>query len=335
MSSPPGPLFDPLDGAAYYHWPTVDTTSDWDDADLDDAERCELRDRIESFFADRLGAPALLVPSARAGLALLLSHHGIQRGDDVFAPRWSAHCLWDVISRTATPRSRLDDDVDVALAVHQWGQIHDAPADIDALVVEDSVDSLLTDGRTLFPNSGRYELLSLPKLVGSYTGGIILFREAADARAVRTTRSPDRSLGRRQSRLRHSETRGEDTGHKRWGDREHENQWLDGNALRNIEACLPYYEYNADTIRDRLAQLDERDLPSAELDVRDSRLPPVAPFPTDRESVSEPVTCRHLNVARDLADPVYERTALVPLHFGVTESFFERTLSLVCDAGHM
>jgi len=335
MTAPPGPSFDPLDGAEYHHWPTVDTTSEWRDQPLDDAARRETRGHIESFFADRLGRPALLVPSARAGLALLLAHHGVQRGDDVFAPRWSAHCLWDVISRTATPRSRLGPGADVVVAVHQWAQIHDATETGDALVIEDSVDSLLTDGETLFPNDGRYELLSLPKLIGSYTGGIVLFRDERDARAVRGALSPDRALGRHQSRLRHRETRGLDTGYQRWADREHANRWLDGNALQNIESCLPYYEYNAETIRSRLDSVENRSVPSPALDDSPSRLPPVAPFVTDTGDTDGTLMCRHLNVARTLANPTYEETVLVPLHFGVTESFFERTLSLVGERAHM
>jgi putative PLP-dependent aminotransferase (TIGR04422 family) len=305
-------------------WPSLDST---ETPFLDDANperRAEYVEHIESHFESRFGVEAVLIPSDRAAISMILSANDISRGDSVFAPQWSSHCVWDAISHIGDPSAHTHSDLDAAIAVHKWGKVHEFAGATEFLTIEDSVDSLFVSDETLFPNGGRYEIISLPKIIGSYTGGIVLCRDSSDAAAISDLRGENVELGRHQSKLRFQETRGDELGFKSWRHMEHSNRYLDLNAVTNIERCLAHYSKNKETIQDRLAVVRER----TSVDVDDGRLPPLISVPEDETAgTDDSIMSRHVNRSRLLDEPVFERASLLPLHFGVDDEYFEQTLN--------
>ena len=43
--------------------------------------------------------------------------------------------------------------------------------------IEDSVDSIILDKSAMFPNNSKFEIFSLPKIIGSVQGGLIFSRD--------------------------------------------------------------------------------------------------------------------------------------------------------------
>lgn len=305
-------------------WPYLDSTKTPFLDDTDTERRSEYVEHIESHFESLLCVEAVLVPSGRAAISMILSANDISRGDSVFAPQWSSHCVWDAISHIGDPSIHAHSDLDAAIAVHKWGKVHEFAGENEFLTIEDSVDSLFQSDETLFPNGGRYEIISLPKIIGSYTGGIVLCRDSSDAAPILHLRGENVELGRHQSKLRFQETRGEELGFKNWRHMEQSNRYLDLNAVSNIERCLAYYSENIETIQDRLVAVEER----TSVDVDTGRLPPLISVPeVESAGPYESIMSRQHNTSRLLDEPVFERASLLPLHFGVNDDYFEQTLN--------
>lgn len=148
---------------------------------------------IESVFNDFYpNSFSVLFPSARAGLSAILASH-FSRSNYVWIPPFSSHCVISSIGMFSTPTPVMNKDVDATLIYHQWGYVHKPKT--KGLIIEDSVDTLIEPNGLLFPNDGRYELLSLPKIFGSMFGGIVLCQNSKDAENLRDIRDSRHSLG--------------------------------------------------------------------------------------------------------------------------------------------
>ena len=141
-----------------------------------------IEDIFDGYYPD---AFSVLFPSARAGLAAILSIH-LSRENYVWIPPFASHCVISSVGLVATPTPSMNNQVDATLVFHQWGYVH--KPETRGLIIEDSVDTLIEPNGRLFPNDGRYELLSLPKIFGSMFGGIVLCQNREDAQALRRIR---------------------------------------------------------------------------------------------------------------------------------------------------
>jgi len=149
---------------------------------------------IEEFFEHRYhGAYAVFMPSGRSAITLILQHLGISRRDHVWIPPYSSHCVVNAVGYVGTPSPQKNDSNTVGICFHQWGFVkklsHNSP------IIEDSVVSLITSVGGLFPNDGRFEILSLSKIFASICGGLILCQRAKDAKALRDLRVTRKDLG--------------------------------------------------------------------------------------------------------------------------------------------
>jgi putative PLP-dependent aminotransferase (TIGR04422 family) len=265
------------------------------------------------------------VPSGRSAISIILRTNGLSRGDSVFAPRFSSNCVWDAISHTADPCNHFHPEVDAAIAVHKWGQVHKFSEDNDFLIIEDSVDSLFISNDTLFPNGGRYEVVSLPKIIGSYTGGLILVRDSNDASKLSNLQADNAELGRYQSRLRFQSKRDSSSKFCKWRHLEHQNTYLDLNAVVNIKKCLDNYVVNRDIIQDRLIEITKR----TQIKYDPTRLPPLVAF-SEYENNDNNVNIllsRHVNRSKLLDKPMFQVASLLPIHFGISDKDFENALN--------
>tara|TARA_A100001015_G_scaffold236115_1_gene268146 strand:+ start:1993 stop:2946 length:954 start_codon:yes stop_codon:yes gene_type:complete len=148
---------------------------------------------IERFFENTYpNAHAVLMPSGRSSLSLILQHLGLTRPDLVFLPPYSSHCVINAVGYVGTPTPALSNNIKSAICFHQWGYVHKLKT--SASIIEDSVDSLITSSAGLFPNDGRFEILSLSKIYGALSGGIILCQNTEDAQNLRKMRDARQQL---------------------------------------------------------------------------------------------------------------------------------------------
>jgi len=309
--------------------------------------------RIEEVFESRLGAHAVLVPSARAGLAMILRAHSFGRAHFVHVPQWVSHCVWDVVGRYSNPVASFSPRPDAVLAVHKWGTSSRLSSPGRALVIEDSVDSLFTSPKPLFANDGDYELLSLPKIFGAYCGGAVLTRDRAAAQRLRALRREPRlpltpapyriagavggragaaDLAVQQSALKHAAARAEFAGRSafmEWEYLEFENVLLDLSALEHIESAVAHWDECAEVIERRAESASRADAGLARrLELSTGRLPPLLTVPCADEAAARQagLLVRRYDSRRSVDRPSYRPVALLPLHFGVPEAEFRRLL---------
>lgn len=143
---------------------------------------------VEQFF-DQIYAPykTVLFSSARLALRKVLEAEGLSRTQDVWLSDYSSHCVVNAVSIAATPKFRCEDP-DAFVVFHNYG--HQKIVNTKAITVEDSADSFIAAPSALFPNlKSRFEILSLPKIYGSYFGGLVLCKTEEDARQMKNLRS--------------------------------------------------------------------------------------------------------------------------------------------------
>ena len=107
----------------YFHWPSrtlpiPDTFSGENEIEREQIS-CELEQRFTKLF----GYPSIVVPSGRSAISLSFLLAGANRLNTIFAPKFSSHCVWNVVGRYGNPTINLTDDVDVILAVHLYGHM--------------------------------------------------------------------------------------------------------------------------------------------------------------------------------------------------------------------
>ena len=164
------------------------------------ASAVEVEDALSSLFPAT--GHAVAVSSGRAGLALALTTIGLKRPDLVEVPPYASHCVLDAVSRIATPLASGAEGARAACVIyHQWGYVQ-ARALPSTEIIEDACDSLCRPGTKLFPLRGRFELWSLPKILGCASGGVVWCHRGEDAETLRRLRDSRREAARMQFTLR-------------------------------------------------------------------------------------------------------------------------------------
>ena len=284
--------------------------------------------KIEDFFSELFRVDVLLMPSGRASISLLTKHFHINRSQTVFAPKWTSHCVWDMITRFANPTIECNDKSDFIIAVHKWGNIEKLSKEYTAQIIEDSVDSIFIDRSTFFPNNGEFEIISLPKIIGSYTGGLVLIKNKKNVDQLRSYITGNIDLGNHQSKLRFEYALHQNSGFLNWEDRENENVTLDTNALENIAGCLKNYNLNKEMITKRLESIAAK----SSLKIESDRLPPVFCVEiNDKHSGIDPcIMIRSKNFSGFLDRPEFRKVGLIPLHFRADDELFEFCFQSLC-----
>ena len=292
------------------------------------AERTGAMTRIERHFSALWpGVEVILTPSARAGLALVLGSLPLGRGKVVHVPRWSSHCVWNVVSRFGDPGVGWDPRPDASLVVHKFGYTAGLSRPWGGLVLEDSCDSIFLEGGGLFPNGGLAEFISLPKTMGTVAGGLILTRDPHLAQEWRTATREFSELNQNQAILRRRYAEGEIPANL-WDAQEFCNFSMDSALLANIEANLPAWEANGALIRARLQQLQDArpSLWTGPFIPDPLRLPSVFPIrPLTPGATGLPI--RNLDSSRTIDAPCFETWHILPLHAGIPAEEFEGALA--------
>ena len=146
----------------------------WGNSDVDRTET-----HLQNLFTN--GYPVLL-PSARTGLYLIFKLFLPSESVRVFP--YASQCIVNAAFASGksicTPKRNEDRDV----FHRQWGY-HDLEDNFSHYFIEDSADSFYPIGATVCRNGTRFEVWSLPKIIGSSNGGIVWCKNKTDAILLR------------------------------------------------------------------------------------------------------------------------------------------------------
>lgn len=145
-------------------------------------------ERVENKLAGMFpsGYP-VLCSSGRSALYLALSASGTSRKSFVGVFPYASHCVLDSISRIATPSTgSTANSAALRVVYHQWGYVQELSLAPDS--IEDCVDTLCIPGTELFPGGGNFEIWSLPKILGTTSGGILWCKNPEKALQVKKLR---------------------------------------------------------------------------------------------------------------------------------------------------
>lgn len=164
-----------------------------------------LKVEIESYFQNLFKHPVILFPSARSGLSNLLRLIGCDRGKTVFITKYSSHCLFTSFG-SFTNVSTDFVSPDAVLVNHKWGFLNSETRTQHSQIttIEDSCDSLITSSAGLFPNNEIAAVISLPKVIGSISGSLLIlnssnFKVLAFEESLRDSTFANQDLGYWQS----------------------------------------------------------------------------------------------------------------------------------------
>jgi putative PLP-dependent aminotransferase (TIGR04422 family) len=313
---------------ALYLWPMGAVAPPEQPTPHDPPRRAMLHDRLDEYFTRRIGHPAIVMSSGQAAISLALRFYNVNRGHTIFASRWSSHCVWNVTGRYGNPTSSTPASADVVLAIHRYGFVELCPPQTSRPVIEDSCDSFVTDGRHLFPNGGDFEIVSVPKVSGIYSGGLLIARTAELADRIKPATREFGAVNEYAGLQRYLGQSGKGPPFCDPNVLEWQNFCPDLTVLQAIEANLDAFDRNRKTIELRLSYLARHATRLLDLarPLSDGRLPPVLPIPL-RGSAPEGVLVRHCNRSNSLDRPDYVPCALVPLHFGIGDEQFRDIVS--------
>ena len=129
---------------------------------------------IENFFYDKFKSTVIVFPSARSCIGAILEFEKLNRNDEVYVSKWVSNCIFGSIGFYSNPTVNFIKPR-MVLANNNWGLIQKFNFSLkkNRIIIDDSCDSLINDNKDLYPNKSKYEIFSLPKLIGSIAGGLL------------------------------------------------------------------------------------------------------------------------------------------------------------------
>jgi len=144
----------------------------------------DLEAQLGARFPD---AVPVVTSSGRVALVLALRHFNLTRPDTVALFPYASHCVIDATGWVGTPVPQ-DHAAQARIVLHQWGVVHGDARPANDQCVEDAVDTLCAPGTPLMPQRGRFEVWSLPKILGTLWGGVLWCRTQEEAQSLRLAR---------------------------------------------------------------------------------------------------------------------------------------------------
>lgn len=137
--------------------------------------------RAEAVLSEFFEKPVLLLNSARTGIYLAITAHGMTRQDEVLVPPFLGECVLDTINRTSFPALQFSARTRALLAVHQFGypqkmeKIVTFAREHQLLLVEDCAFSFLSSYCGWPAASyGDIAVFSFPKSFPTILGGCMV-----------------------------------------------------------------------------------------------------------------------------------------------------------------
>lgn len=269
----------------------------------------------------------VLFSSARAGLSAILQVKGLKRNDHIFIPPFASHCVLNSVSWIATPNPEIHSKLIKAhIIFHQWG-IPFYLKNRSNLIIEDSVDSVMTNSSSLFPNDGSFELLSLPKIFSSVTGGIVLCQKEEDSLQLKKIRNERKYFSWYHFLLRLNLFKSGYINHY-WAFMDIQGGRLPLLALNEIKAKLDHWKKIIELRETNLLKYNNI-VSKLNYKLNSSRLPSNLPFSSDKEIPELSSVYRSLIINQQLDDSLETaKYYTIPLHHQTNFEKLDKILGL-------
>jgi putative PLP-dependent aminotransferase (TIGR04422 family) len=140
--------------------------------------------RIESYLQTLFpNTHPVLFSSVRSGMNSILLHEEAKRSDLIFVPPYSPHCVFDSITRISTPTTDVNQKVKISFEYYPYG-FNFCSNQSAEIIVKDRADSFLTSNYNFFEGKSKFEMVSLVKILGTSSGGVIFCSSDKDAQSL-------------------------------------------------------------------------------------------------------------------------------------------------------
>jgi len=309
-----------------YQWPSSSLNYFKNNNDFSSESVEKLINKIEDFFSQQYDCYVCLMPSGRSSISIILRYLNFTRSKTVFIPKWSSNCLYSSIGPYSNVSTDLIDP-DLILVNHKWGYGYQLHQDYSKkIIIEDSVDTIHLDNSSLFQNNGIAEIISLPKIIGSFSGGLILTRDKKLSDYIHSVQQSNLELGISQSKKKRLDGKSKND----WDYHEHLNTSLDLTGLVNIVNHMKNLFININIITNRRRAILEKFI---DIKIDSKRLGPVIVFPKSKYKIlgsEDNFMLRQFNYSLQIEDAYsYQSSYLLPVHFGLLDKQFESLLDAI------
>ena len=130
---------------------------------------------IKSFFlkSDKIEKNFLIFSSARSSIYNILKCFNFNRDHIVAVGPYTNECIYNSVGAISNPvlSKFIKKKPDVQLIYHQSG--YEVTSKLKSFTIEDSADSYIASKKSLFPNNGNFEIISIPKISNFNFGSIV------------------------------------------------------------------------------------------------------------------------------------------------------------------
>ena len=298
-----------------------------------------LKFEIENYFQELFHHPVILFPSARAGLSNLLKTIGFDRGKTIFITKYSSHCLFTSLG-SFTNISTDFVSPDAVLVNHKWGFINAESRTQNGKIhaIEDSCDSIIANHANLFPNNEIAAVVSLPKVIGSISGALLILNSAnsvvlAAEEKLRDSTFENQHLGYWQTKQKIRDFLGRNSqDFATWLFYESINTFSTEIDLLDISQKLRRWETNASVIRQRQTALNSF---HSIISPNEGRLGPVvllekdSNFKLSTQDFDQFIIRKFDVMRKNDQQNRYTEMLVFPIHENVTPERFQKQLNLV------
>lgn len=283
----------------------------------------------------------VLFPSCRSAIYSICELMELKRSDFVGISEYSSHCVIDAIGRLAMPECVLSSKLQCILVNHQWGYRKQLSRVFNGRVIEDSCDSLITDERQLLKNNSNYEVFSLPKILGTSFGGVVVCRNHEFASRLKGIRdSRDINIGKIQYGLKNKYIRVRDHNYLTYYSAvEAMNGFLPMPALAQIKKFYDKFFDIANQRQSRVTKffqcMEREELVFSSCYLGEGRLPPAIPVRYNHHIVKAFAKYGFKTYIRNFNDTLFNDQSNfvpcipIPIHQDVTNDDFDRMLEIL------
>ena len=310
-----------------YQWPSAFTKKSVFNLKKSKISNKKIILEIEKYFSKKFGYQTKLFPSGRSSIAAILRYLKINRSNEVYTDKWSSHCLFNTLGAYTNVNTSFNRP-DLVICTHKWGEVKKIKIKKKFKIIEDSVDSIITNQKGFFPNKGEFEVFSLPKIIGSISGGLIVTKDKKFLKFCSEEQKKNTKLGVYQSHQKFKDFDKKNSLNT-WLHYESWNTYLEYNSLENIQQCLKNYDTNKKVINSRINLLNKK----LKLNIKKTdRLGPILALPIEKfkniKVIEKKILLRHNS--NTLSKKInFKKYFLLPLHFKINDKKFNDLFKII------
>ena len=310
-----------------YQWPNFFLTKAKFNKNYSSKNNKNLIVKIEKFFYEKFKFTVRLFPSARACIGSILEYEGVNRKDEVFVNKWVSNCIFNTVGYFSNPSVNFKNQ-EIIIANNIWGlcQKIKKTKKKNKFIIDDSCDSIILNLKSLFPNKSKYEIFSLPKLIGSVAGGIVISKDKKFLNFCKKRQQQNKKFGILQSKLKFDEiNKSKEIYDYRY--KEATNSYSDYNSLKDIEKNLHNYDKNKKIISYRIKILKK----IVDFKLDKSRIGPVILIDEksfiNLKNLNQVFLFRHKIIS--YKSNFSKKFLIFPVHFKISEKKFSYYLKIL------